>query len=203
MQQVVPRTHQAPGERTRREPLAARLVVSVDRVILGVARRWLPPVNAVVSGWFAALILAPLLRVAGAPGVARPIYATFSLVCHQDPSRSFDVGGSPLACCHRCAAIYGASAAAGLGFATVRERLRPRGPRMYEVAALLAPAAVDGTGGLLGWWNGVMPVRVATGALVGVAMVWLVYPFLDAGFARIRERLEGLFARLASEGRFQ
>jgi uncharacterized membrane protein len=181
--------------------LSARLVVSLDRRILRVARHWLPIANAIVAGWFVAVLLAPLLRAAGSPALARPIYALFSVLCHQDPNRSFAVGGHPLACCHRCAAIYGASAAAGLGYATLRGKLRPARP--YELAALLVPVVVDVLGGMAGLWESTTVSRLATGTLAGLALVWLLYPYLDAGFTRIQLRLESLFTRLAAEGRFQ
>ena len=201
MQQVVPRLHPVPDERTRREPFSARLVVSLDRRIYRVAQYWLPAANTVLTGWLFALILAPIFREAGAPALARPIYAVFSVLCHQDPSRSLAVGGHPLACCHRCAAIYGASAAAGLGYAALRGKIRRARP--HELAALLAPVVVDGLGGMAGYWDSTTLSRLATGALAGIALVWLIYPYLDAGFARVRVRLETLFARLAAEGRFQ
>lgn len=201
MQQVVPRLHPAPDDTTRREPFSARLVVSLDRRIYRLARHWLPAANAVLAAWLAAIVLAPMFRLAGSPTLARPIYALFSALCHQDPSRSFAVGGHPLACCHRCAAIYGASAAAGLGYATLRGRVRRARP--WELAALLAPVVADGLGAMAGLWASTTPSRLATGALAGVAMVWLVYPYLDVGFARVRGKLETLFARLAAEGRFR
>lgn len=201
MQQVVPRMHPAPDERTRREPLTARLVVSLDRRIHRLARRWLPIANAVVAGWFLAVVLAPLLRAAGSPALARPVYALFSVLCHQDPGRSFALGGHPLACCHRCAALYGASAAAGVGYASLRGRIRRVHP--LALTALLLPVAVDGLGGTAGLWESTTLGRLVTGALAGVGLVWLLYPYLDDGFARIGVRLEALFARLAAEGRFQ
>jgi len=192
--------HPSPDERTRREPFSARLVVSLDRRIYRLARHWLPATNAVLIAWLAAIVLAPVLRLAGSPALARPIYALFSVLCHQDPARSFAVGGHPLACCHRCAAIYGASAAAGLGYATLRGRVRRARP--HELAALLAPVVIDGLGGMAGLWESTTLSRLATGALAGVGVVWLLYPYLDDGFARVRARLEALFTRLAAEGRF-
>lgn len=201
MQQVVPQLHAAPVDGTRREPFTLRLVVALDRGILRVARRWLPGANAVLSGWLVLIVLAPLLRLAGAPALARPLYSLFSVICHQDPDRSFAVGGHPLACCHRCAAIYGASAAAGLGYAAMRTRLRSTPPLIALL--LLVPAAIDGLGGLAELWESTTLSRLGTGTLCGVGMVWLVYPWLDQGFRRVRTRLEMLFARLAAEGRFQ
>lgn len=201
MQQVVPRLHPAPHERARREPVTVRLVVSLDRRICHVAQHWLPAANAVLTAWFAAIVLAPCLRAVDSPALARPIYALFSVLCHQDPSRSFTVAGHPLACCRRGAAIYGASAAAGLGYAALLARIR----RVSSIAgaAMRAPIAVDGLGGLAGLWGSTTLSRLTTGGLAGLAVVWLIYPYLEHGFARVRVRLETVFAHLAAEGRFQ
>src|SRR5262249_10368205 len=34
------------------------------------------------------------------------VYAFFSLICHQNPARSWELFGNPLAVCIRCASIY-------------------------------------------------------------------------------------------------
>jgi uncharacterized membrane protein len=45
------------------------------------------------------IILAPLVGVSW-------IYEFFSRICHQDPARSWQVWGKPLAVCIRCTSIY-------------------------------------------------------------------------------------------------
>jgi len=52
------------------------------------------------AAWCAAIIVAPLLDSSTA-------YAFFSLICHQDPARSWFLQGEPLGVCVRCASIYG------------------------------------------------------------------------------------------------
>ncbi len=55
------------------------------------------------------LMLAPLaapLLAANHPLAALVIRNFFSRLCHQDPSRSFVVDGSPVAVCVRCLGIY-------------------------------------------------------------------------------------------------
>jgi uncharacterized membrane protein len=34
------------------------------------------------------------------------IYTFFAIICHQDPGRSWHIGGEPLPVCIRCASIY-------------------------------------------------------------------------------------------------
>jgi uncharacterized membrane protein len=61
-----------------------------------------PPRAALLAGssvWCLAIIAAPLAKL----GL---IYALFSIVCHQDPARSWAFSGTPLPVCIRCASIY-------------------------------------------------------------------------------------------------
>jgi uncharacterized membrane protein len=52
--------------------------------------------------WCAAIIVAPL-----APSASLgPVYAFFSLICHQEPERSWMLFGHPLPVCIRCSGIY-------------------------------------------------------------------------------------------------
>ena len=50
-------------------------------------------------------LAAPLLAT-GHPFAALLIRNFFSRLCHQDPSRSFVLGGAPVAVCVRCLGIY-------------------------------------------------------------------------------------------------
>ncbi len=64
-----------------------------------------------------ALALAPLaapLLAASHPLAALLIRDFFSRLCHQDPSRSFMLEGSPVAVCVRCLGIYWGAALAGM-----------------------------------------------------------------------------------------
>jgi uncharacterized membrane protein len=53
----------------------------------------------------AAIVAAPLCVRADVPG-GLAVYASFRAFCHQQPERSFLLGGFPLAVCARCAGIY-------------------------------------------------------------------------------------------------
>ena len=55
--------------------------------------------------WCAAIIAAPMFHLPW-------VYALFSRICHQDPTRSWHVAGEPLAVCIRCTSIYFAFTAA-------------------------------------------------------------------------------------------
>ncbi len=88
--------------------------------------------------------------------------------------------GYKVAICQRDVAIYGSVLLGGLLFGLVRSRLRPLSLKVY--ALFLIPMALDGGTQLLGlrsstWW-----LRLITGALFGLASVWLAYPYLEASF---------------------
>lgn len=180
-------------------------------LLLAVRRRWLLAANAAAAVFVGLPFLAPVLLALGLDGPASAIYAAYQLVCHQWAFRSFFlfgphaeygpdvlgalVGpdamygfvGSPelgykVAFCERDVAIYLAVLLAGLAYGRYRDRLPSLGLAGY--ALLILPMAVDGFTQLFGWREGTVELRTLTGALFGVASVWLIYPRVDAVFER-------------------
>ena len=49
--------------------------------------------------WLTAIVLAPILHL-------EPVYRFFSLICHQNPQRSWMLAATPFPVCIRCIAIY-------------------------------------------------------------------------------------------------
>jgi uncharacterized membrane protein len=107
--------------------------------------------------------------------------------------------GYQVAFCQRDVAIFGAIFLAGLIFALVRHctwtasivqvhRVRPLPFKAYLL--LIAPMAVDGSIQLVGLWESTWVLRTLTGALFGLASVWLAYPYLEMGMGDIRNDLE-------------
>lgn len=70
--------------------------------------------------WSMAVFAAPLLQIDA-------LYTFFSAVCHQDPSRSWFLGGQPLAVCVRCTSIY-------VGFFLALVARLPASQRLLRVA---------------------------------------------------------------------
>jgi uncharacterized membrane protein len=95
--------------------------------------------------------------------------------------------GYKLALCQRDMALYGGLLGAGLLFSLVRGRLRPL--KLWIFGLFLLPMAVDGITQLLFLRESTWPLRVVTGALVGIASVWLLYPHLETAFAEIRQQV--------------
>jgi uncharacterized membrane protein len=200
MQQIVPGSGESVLPVTRKVTTPfGHVVIALDRAIYRVATHWLLAVNSILALHFASILLAPALLAAGHGRLARPLYGYNGLFCHQRNDRSFHLFGEKLACCERCAAIYGALLVVGLLFAFLRGGFR--GPRLSDLVALALPAAVDGGAQALGLWQSTAATRVLSGAMLGGAMCWWLLPWLACGFARMRLQIETLFARLVAEGR--
>jgi uncharacterized membrane protein len=92
--------------------------------------------------------------------------------------------GYKVALCERDLAIFGSLLVGGLVFGLARSNLRRRGrevPRLPIWAYLVAliPVAVDGISQLLGLRESNWILRSITGALFGLATVWLAYPYIQ------------------------
>lgn len=101
--------------------------------------------------------------------------------------------GWKVALCERDVAIYGSMVLAGIVFALLRGRVRRLPLPLF--ALFVIPIAVDGLSQLVGlrtsnWW-----LRTLTGALFGVGVVWLVYPYIQESMDDIRSNIEGKLAR--------
>ena len=110
------------------------------------------------------LTLAPLAAplLAGTfPLTALLIRNFFSLLCHQDPDRSFLLGGAPAAVCVRCLGIYWGAAMGALA------RLR-MARRVLVVAVVLN--LVDVATGVFHWHGNLPLVRFGLGLMLGVGV---------------------------------
>lgn len=185
-----------------------RLSAIVIRIVVAVAKHW-PFLITVAFAIQAVLpILAPVLMATGHVAAARLIYTLYTPFCHQLPERSFflfgpqatytlhelealvgsDVPlryiGNPaigfkMAVCQRDIATYLALWGASLAFIPLRRRLRPLPIKFFIL--LCVPMAIDGFGQLLMLWKSTSFSRVVSGALFGIACVWLSYPYIEAG----------------------
>lgn len=113
--------------------------------------------------------------------------------------------GFKIALCQRDMAIYGTILLAGLAFGLSGKRWRPMPGWAYVVFGLL-PVGLDGGLQLLYYFlvqtfpslqlpsfESTPLRRVITGALFGLATVWLAYPYIEATFREMTETLEKRF----------
>ncbi len=170
------------------EKWAHELAIFLDRLIYQIAKHWLWTVNGAVAIYTGLPILAPWLMAMGWRLPAHIIYFVYSFLCHQLPQRSFFLFGYQMAFCQRCTAIYGSVLLGGMLFPLVRRWLKPLPWKLYLL--LNIPIAVDGITQLLGLRESNAFWRVLTGSLFGLSSVWLIYPYLEQGFADIRTEIE-------------
>jgi uncharacterized membrane protein len=71
----------------------ARLVLTIDRLALNLARHWLLYVNVIFGVLVLTPFAAPLLMRIGATAFADAIYFIYSFLCHQLPQRSYFIFG--------------------------------------------------------------------------------------------------------------
>jgi uncharacterized membrane protein len=98
--------------------------------------------------------------------------------------------GYKVALCERDLAIFGSLLLGGLIFGLARTILRRRGrdvPRLPVWAYLVAlvPIAVDGVTQLIGLRESNWILRSITGALFGLATVWLAYPYVQEAMSDV------------------
>jgi len=109
--------------------------------------------------------------------------------------------GFKVALCQRDVAIYGTMLLLGLVFGSVRKRVKPLPFWLYILIGLV-PIGLDGGSQLVSyiipqWMPGGVPrestwvLRTATGALFGLATMWLALPYLQESFTSIDEQLAG------------
>ena len=114
-----------------------------------------------------AALSAPLLTAFGFTLAAFAARQFFSVVCHQDPARSFWIAGAPIAVCTRCLGIYlGAVAGAWIS--------APRRTIHGLLAATVVVSVLDffaESAGLHGNWP---LLRFALGGILGAGLGTLV-----------------------------
>ena len=100
------------------------------------------------------------------------IYALFSPVCHQYPTRCFWIFERPWALCARCSSAY-------LGLALAALIIKPKLSFFKRVAlgiSLVAIAAIDPIFQLLGFYESSNFTRLLTGLLGGAGVFLAIYP---------------------------
>jgi uncharacterized membrane protein len=113
------------------------------------------------------LAAASVCTLAIAQGASKQWRLAFRLMCHGLVQRCFELSGAPMPICARCTGIY-AGLLGGVLLFPLLLRLRERVMRKAALAALL-PLAIDGLTQLMQFRESTNAIRVATGALAGLA----------------------------------
>jgi uncharacterized membrane protein len=196
---------------------ATRLVGVLPRLVRLLARHWLALANLVLGLQATLPFLAPSLMHSGYTRAGYLLYRIYGPLCHQLPERSFFLFGPrwtysledlvqrvgsdvPLrfvgdasvgfktTVCQRDVATYLAMWAAGLLFVLCRRRLRPLSLKVFVLLCL--PIAVDGFGQLLTLWDSNSFSRTITGALFGLACIWLAFPIVESSMSNLQLSLD-------------
>ena len=97
-------------------------------------------------------------------------------MCHQFENRSLHLDGKPLPVCARCTAIYFAFLAGVLVYPLVRRLQEPRVPSRLVVVGAVLPMVLDVVAGMLGLHDVTTPTRLATGAVFGFVIPFVILP---------------------------
>lgn len=117
--------------------------------------------------WCLSILAAPVFGLSW-------VYALFSRICHQDPTRSWHIAGEPLAVCIRCTSIYVAfTVSLWLGLKTNVRWLRVS-VLLMVCEFILARLVIDEA-----------LLRSLSGVLVGLASA----PFVRQAFEEIRDAM--------------
>ncbi len=121
------------------------------------------------------LVVTPVLAPHAADAAAFG-YRLMSYICHQDPHRSFFVGGYPMAACIRCTSIYFAFFAGALFSPFLGPRLSINARIWWAVASvpMLADVVLD----VAGWHASTAVTRMMTGSLFGLLGGLILVPVL-------------------------
>jgi len=127
---------------------------------------------AAAISWPLAILLAPHAGEWGALA-----YLLGSLICHQNPERSFHMAGVQLPVCARCTGVYlgaGLAAIGGLvgapefrGVIRTKQLTSTRARTFLIVAAL--PTVITAATNALGWWDASNTLRAALAVPLGFA----------------------------------
>lgn len=145
--------------------------------------------------FFIGLIVgAPLAAHEGQPLLARVLYQSLHLICHQIPERSFHLGAYPFAVCTRCFGLYTGFASLTLLYPLMRSLTRDDAPPRSFIIIALLPMGVDWTLGVTGLWANTAWSRFATGAFLGACAAFYVVPGLvDLSLRKLRSSSSGEF----------
>ena len=137
--------------------------------------------GVIVGVWVVMLVATPYvashdhLQRAGAVAVAA-MYVAGSVVCHQQPARSFHLWGTQMPVCARCTGLY-ALAPHGGWLGARRRRPSGRGVSIHRLRTVLLASAVPTLVTVGGEWAGLMYppnlVRAVAGLPLGLTVAWV------------------------------
>lgn len=141
-----------------------------------------------IFAWVFLILLAPIAEANNFSGTSNPIYAFFSYLCHQIPSRTFHIDDHAFAVCSRCFGVYFGLLAGFVIYPFIRsiEDTEPL-PRFWLFAAMI-PMAIDWGLGAFDIWENTHLSRFITGFILGAACAFFIVPALVEIFRLLSRR---------------
>jgi uncharacterized membrane protein len=134
--------------------------------------------NALICGIAFILIAASTLTAAAAASYAiahgaspRVVRFPFHFICHGIPHRCFVLFGQPMPICARCTGVYFGIMGGVVLFGLLPFLRRRVLPSVYAVA-LIVPLFIDGVSQATGLRESTNPLRLTTGIIAGLAILW-------------------------------
>jgi uncharacterized membrane protein len=137
--------------------------------------------------WLSLIFLAPYLKSRSQESSIL-LYALFSPLCHQIPSRSFFIFNYPLAVCARCLGIYfGFFAGTGI-FPFLRRLSNLALPKNRTFIFFTFPLALDFIGNLFHLWRSSNDLRFSTGFVWGAVLPFYFIPGMVDFLLKLKTR---------------
>jgi len=160
-----------------RQDISRRIVTAINRTADWLLDHWLDFINWGLGILLGFVVLTPILAYFGVQPLASVLFRSTHAICDQIPSHSFFVCGHQVGICSRCCALYGSIWLSSMIFRFVRRRVEPL--RWYILILFLLPMALDGGTQLFGWRESNVYLRIITGALFGLGMMWFALPHVQ------------------------
>lgn len=113
-------------------------------------------------------------------------HRAFRMLCHQDPSRSFWIDGTPMAVCTRCYGIYSGFALLWLSMPLLGFIVKEMRSAKKILLAAVVINVIDVVGNMFGFWQNTLVSRFLFGNVIGFCVVLL----LAGDFLNIQPKLK-------------
>jgi uncharacterized membrane protein len=114
-------------------------------------------------------------------------YASFKLICHQIPERSYFIEGQQLPVCVRCLGVYFGMLAGTLIYPVFKKIDSVKIPDIKYLYIILAPIIIDGAAQLFNLYNSPHYARFLTGLIGSAGLVFWAMPLLNRFFNALKK----------------
>jgi uncharacterized membrane protein len=145
--------------------------------------------------WCLLIVAPPFADLFGAAMLRDFLYGFFSRICHQLDSHSLHLFGTKFAVCARCTAIYFGFFISVAVYPFLSRKIRTatrtgailRSPRLVILSIL--PLLIDLGLSEIGVHESTVLTRAVTGAILGIALPYIVIPPAQEAVAELRLKL--------------